>query len=178
MPFLSSIRSYGSLEIEPNNGKFFCVSTLDDKEEFFPFGNICYSSKNGYHINQNYIYENGAVILSQDKGERFLIKPDIFFESDDQLCLNVIKLVPIGGKTSAGGYGTYPIQTKFKDSYEQEIIEVNEIRMHSPYHSLWSKYIINILNENNIGHSQPIDEVDGEGNIIAVSYTHLTLPTN
>ena len=165
MPFLSSIRAYGSLEIEPNEGKIFFTHGLNNKETSFSLGRIQYSSQNGYHVNQKYIYENGGVILSQNKGDSIIIQPSFSVENSGNLYFNIVKLIPLGDKTSAGGYGTYPIQTKFLDSDTHNLYNLKEMKIISNYQNAWRKYLSNCLSDYSIVHTIT-DETDGSGNVI------------
>jgi len=115
LPFLTSSRAYGSLDILSDE----CMVTINysnvTKSGSYPLGIIKYSSANAYFLNQAYICEAGAVILSQSQGNTMSIKPafSVSYGADINISFTIINISTIGEKRSIGGYGTYPIQTEF-----------------------------------------------------------------
>jgi hypothetical protein len=74
LPFLVSSRSYGSLKILPEDFRIIInILEVQDAHSYVkPYidtlGAIEYSSSNAYYIDQSYVLENGALILSPNLG--------------------------------------------------------------------------------------------------------------
>ena len=144
MPYLMSARSYGSLEIKSDE----CIITITNatKMESYNVGIIKYCSVNTYFLNQDYIYENGAVILCQDDGNTMQIKPSFSADKQEETTISftITNIKSVGGKESINGYGTYPIQTEYprNDNYqENEYDDVESLRIDTNYQNAWECYI-------------------------------------
>jgi hypothetical protein len=153
MPFLTTMRSYGDLSILPNNCKIIITyKTQSDppNEVSDPFiiGTIMYSSSNAYYMDQTYVYENGALILKQQSSDVMSIQPSLSVLLKKDLSLTVFKISEIGDKTSAGGYGTYPVQTRFIDSTVYNYYDVKSIEIETTYHNAWLSFLEDILISN------------------------------
>jgi len=138
--FMKSIRSYGSLNVLPNDYKITIIEKDDDTSSYI-LGSLKYDSQNTHYIDQSYTYENGALILSQAKGDVMVIQPSLSVVDAEDLSFELIKLVGFGNKTSASGYGTYPVKTKYYNSFEKNIYNVEKIKIQSQYTSPWKKFI-------------------------------------
>ena len=149
LPFLTSSRAYGSLDILSDE----CMVTINDsnvtKSKSYPLGVIKYSSANAYFLNQAYICEAGAVILSQSQGNTMSIKPAFSvsygYGSDINISFTIINISTIGEKRSIGGYGTYPIQTEFSNVDVTNFTDVKNITIDTNYQKAWQKFINNTL---------------------------------
>jgi len=153
MPFLSSNRAYGSLDILPNNCK---ISIVDINGNSIPnlnlLGSIKYSSQNAYYLDRSYIYENGAVILSQSNQDLMCINPSFEVIDMEDLSFNIVKISGIGEKTSASGYGTYPLQTKFLSSASDPVNHVKQINITTSYKNAWYNFFDDILSNSAINY--------------------------
>ena len=143
MPFLASSRAYGNINILPEAFKLKLNNS--DNEEEIHLGAIKYSSSNAYYIDKSYIYENGALILSQTKGNIMIVNPQFIVVDDNELVFNLVKIKAIGEKTSVSGYGTCPIQTEFSKSYRVSIDYVEKITIITEYKEAWKKFIQDTL---------------------------------
>jgi type II secretory pathway pseudopilin PulG len=146
MPFLFSSRSYGELEVRSNDYKI----DIDDSSGntySFDLSSIVYNSHNAYYINQNYVFENGAVILNQDSGDTIKLYPNIDInEYPPKITMNLVNFKEIGGKTVASGYGTYPIQARY--SYKgdtHKFSSVQNITIYNSHLDAWEKYLNSTL---------------------------------
>ena len=118
IPFFNKGRTFDTLEIIKD------VITI----EFSPGGSytsdaIIFSSGNSYFVNQNYIYEAGALIIGQDEKCITYANPTIVVTDyvnfnntwPDIDGANITFFIPqingLTGKTNVGGYGIYPIYT-------------------------------------------------------------------
>jgi hypothetical protein len=145
LPFLTSSRAYGSLDILSDE----CIVTItnDSGPVSYPLGVIKYSSANAYFLNQAYICEAGAVILSQSQGNTMSIKPafSVSYGADINISFTILNISTIGEKRSIGGYGTYPIQTEFSDNDTTVFPDVKNITIDTNYQNAWQKFINNTL---------------------------------
>lgn len=157
MPFFDTIRSYGSLNIIPND----CRIRIDDDDDIsvsYILGSIKYDSENSYYLDQTFIYENGALILNQSTSEIITIEPAVSVVNQEDLTIEIIKLSVVGEKSSASGFGTYPIQTKFLNSRIDQINNVKNITLNTEHRKAWYTFFNNILSKSNL--------------IYTISYTH------
>lgn len=154
LPFLTSSRAYGSLDILSNE----CMVTINDsnvtKSKSYPLGVIKYSSANAYFLNQAYICEAGAVILSQSQGNTMSIKPafSVSYGADINISFTIINISTIGEKRSIGGYGTYPIQAEFSYNDTTVFPDVKNITIDTNYQNAWQKFINNTLINSGLNH--------------------------
>lgn len=159
MPFLKSSRSYGSLEILSDE----CRVTIIKKGSSplsYSLGAIKYSSTNSYFLNQAYIYEAGAVILSQSEGDTMTIKPAFSVKNGDNINISftIINISAIEEKNSIGGYGTYPIQTEFSENDTIPVIQnVSNITIGTHYQNAWHKFINGTLRNQGLNYGYDKD---------------------
>lgn len=144
IPFLSSMRSYGSLNLMPNNYRITIQNKYGDEKSYM-LGSIKYDAENSYYIDQSYVYENGALIMSQYSGDIVTVQPDFAVVDATDLSFNIVRLVGIGEKTSASGYGTYPLQTKFSRSETYYINNVETITIYNSHIKAWCNFFNDTL---------------------------------
>ena len=164
IPFFNSGRTFGSLEIVEDSfnitidrwdnatGKnITCSSNLTDS--------IKYSSGNSYFVNQQYIYEAGALILSQGESNVLYGKPSLSVTGKNNsfgygntsiIRFTLVNISGVSGKTFVSGYGTYPIYTELKDvhpSYDEyyDISNVTYINITTKYTNAWNKTIYSVF---------------------------------
>ena len=166
MPFLASNRAYGNLAILPTE----CEIIIEDNvtSVSYTLGSIKYSSQNAYYLDQSYIYENGAVILSQSKDDLIIIKPNFLVTNDNDFIFNLIKISDIGGISTASGYKTYPLQTRYSGGEQINIHYVRNLTVISPYKDAWEKFFTNILSTDDFDYIVE-DTTDGDGIVVRFS---------
>jgi hypothetical protein len=175
MPFLMSSRSYGSLEIIPEECVVKIIEDTGPAPEY-KLGIIKYSSVNSYFLNQDYIYEAGALILSQSEGNTMRVKPamSIKRETDVNLSLRLFNITTSAGdKDSISGYGTYPIQTEFHSEKTQNPIihnNVEKIEISTNYPNSWEKYFKNALINSGLTYESEFTTEIGN-NIISIIFS-------
>ncbi len=129
-------------------------------QQYNRLGTIKYEAENAYYIDQNYIYEGGAVILSQHTGDTMLYPPFLFASNATKtMNITLINIIGIGGKTGVAGYGTYSIRTNFSrwNSYEywgENFI----INITTNYPSAWKKFLEDELEDSELTYT--IEEGD------------------
>jgi hypothetical protein len=159
MPYLMSVKAFGQLKILPNN---FILNVSGDTYYEESFGTIEYNSFNSYFIDQDYIYECGGVILSQDSGSAMYIRPnfDVLLQTDIAITLNVVNISTIGGKSqSVQGSGPAPIQTEYITSSTNQIIikNVSYINITSNRIQTWDSYLNSKFRINGLNHPGFVD---------------------
>lgn len=150
LPYLLSVRAFGTLEILPNMWSIGIVNgsqSENNMTSFFQIGSIKYSSANAYFLDQTFVYEAGAMIVGQNQGNLMMVRPAFYAVYDSEknkvnISFDVINISSIGGKTSAAGFGTYPIQTEF-DRISTDILfsNVQNITFTSVYSNAWKVFI-------------------------------------
>jgi hypothetical protein len=143
LPYLMSVRSYGNLELLEDSFKF-TVTKYGSPDFTYSIGTIKYSSSNAYFIDQSYTYECGGIILSQDMGNVFYIKPSFSVQNQGNIDIyfNIIDISTLAKKGSISGYVTYPIQTEFLSSQElSEIKDIKSITFETNYVTSWYSFI-------------------------------------
>jgi len=169
MPFLFSQRSYGSLNIIPDE----CIiifTDIFDAAYSYTLGAITYSSQNAYFINQDYVYEAGGLILSQDSGDIFVMNPSIYLIDKTDLHFDLIKLTPIGGKLSASGFGTYPVQTRYSDSETVDLIITKSIEIYNSHLGAWDEFFENLFLDLDLKKIEYKIEPTADGNGMEISF--------
>lgn len=158
LPYLMSLRAYGSLEILNNSFNIKIINGSNIRLE--SFGTIKYSSMNGYFIDQSFIYENGALITSQRGIDMNMIsmKPSMIIDNtngDVNITFNMVDILPVGGKINGGGYGTTSILTEYHDTNPgptnyTEIHNVSNIIISTSYPNAWKLFMEWSLNKYNV----------------------------
>jgi len=169
MPYLMSVRAFGQLNIL-DNGTIITITTKDLSEFKYMLGSIKYESINSYYIDQTYILESGAVVLSQPQGNTIFVKPSfsVEFEKNVTLYYNVVNISAIGGKNLIAGYGTYPIQTEFLSyTNPSDIRNVSTVSVETEYVNAWHSFFNSTLikaglNYDGYGTNYSIDASDSE----------------
>jgi hypothetical protein len=151
LPFFSSIRSYGDLEIIQDE----CVVLIQNETTSYnyPVGIIKYSSSNSYFIDQSFIYETGALIISQDEGNIISITPSISVENLTNyynITISIINISVVGNKGSISGYGTYPIRIEFSNSSTFNITNVDRLTFITEYPESWGNHLNFVFRDDDI----------------------------
>ena len=179
--FLTSSKAFGRLTIEENATALYCK--LYNGTEFQnQFGILKYSSENSYFLDQTYIYEIGALILDQTQGSVLTIKPSLKasynYSAPPTVLLNItcVNLIPVGGKTSISGYGTYPIRTEYLYSTNKISNQVTILKMTTQYPTIWYRFLNDTfsgvgLKEGNIASASNVQyNITQVGNQITVTF--------
>ena len=141
MPFLFSTRSYGNLEVTSNDYRINFTSSVGSSS-IVALNSIKYTAQNAYYINQNYVFENGAIILNQDSGDSINIYPNIFVnETKRTIVINAVTFNELGGKTVASGYGTYPIEAKFSKTLYYPYFSIENLTIYNSHLDVWEKFL-------------------------------------
>lgn len=148
LPYLSSARAYGSIEILPNE----VIIHIDDGNSItydYMLGVIKYSSSNNYYINQNYTYESGSLIISQYDGDTMSTIPNFNVSFDDynttDIEFTIIDIAGVGNKLSISGFDNFPIRVEFSKSDNSTWNDIKYINITSENYESWNILLDNIL---------------------------------
>lgn len=142
MPFFMTMKAFGNLQIL-EDVSIINVSNASHYNKT-NIGIIKYSSANAYFINQEFIYESGALITNQNDGSSISIKPSFYIESSPyyyNITFTIIDISGVGGKISGGGYDTTSIQTQLAEVYNETIENPRYINITSSFHQSWNESI-------------------------------------
>jgi hypothetical protein len=135
IPIFGSGRTYDSLEILSDK----CGVEISNETDScsFPLDIIKYSSGNSYFVDQSYIYEAGALILSQSKANILNGQPFLSVSNYTNVSLTIVNISSVEGKRFAGGYGTYSVYMEFLKSDTYIIDNFKKINIITNYQNAW-----------------------------------------
>lgn len=110
-------------------------------------GNIKFSSQNRYFIQQDYIYENGAIIIMQENKEFIKVPPNFELENKSNgISLSILMIYLIGEKSGITGTNVEEISTKLS-VYRKESYKFNRkglmLNITTLYSSAWQEFLNN-----------------------------------
>ena len=151
LPFLISSRAYGTLEILENS--YTMIIHNDSFDNAFRIGGITYSATNAYYVDQSYIYEAGAMIVSQVSGNKMIVRPGFFVDYDKtnetvNISFAIVNISSLGLKNIATGSGISGIQTEFSDiSTNINLTDVHNITIVTSFSNAWFVFMNHLLTE-------------------------------
>nr|WP_321498705.1 hypothetical protein [uncultured Methanolobus sp.] len=120
------------------------IRYTEDRIMNFTTSSFKYSSSNNFWIDQDFIFENGAVILQQSTSNESLVrsKPFITVDKDIKL-LNIQTFNVVGVADSMGGNGISTVNIQVEDHEEKTypFVEVTNLTIYSEYPSAWYSYL-------------------------------------
>ena len=140
IPFFNSGRTFDYLEVVENSCKIIIERNGTSINDSYLTSSIKYSSGNSYFVEQSYIYETGALILSQYSSSMLYGKPSILVtEYGKNLSFTIVNVTGVCGKTFVSGYGTYPIYTSITNYNGQydKFKNVTNITLITNYPNAW-----------------------------------------
>lgn len=135
IPIFGSGRTYDYLDISSDD----CLVEISNDTDSYSFslGTVSFSSKNSYYVDQSYIYEAGALILSQSEASVLNGKPLFSVTNYTNVTFNIINISGLEGKKFAGGYGTYSFYMEYLDSNYYTIENFRFINITTNYKNAW-----------------------------------------
>ncbi len=174
IPIFGTGKTYDNLNILSNN----CYINLSNNTNSYNFslGTIKFSSENSYFVDQSFIYEAGAIILSQSGGNILNGRPSFFVSNFTNISFNIVNISSIRGKENAGGYGTYSLYTEYNNSTSYSIKNLTYINITTSYNNSWYTF----FNDPSVNNSLPdfdinISTLDDKFCLISVKFKN-TLP--
>jgi hypothetical protein len=152
----------GAVRVNPYHGVLRMINT-DTPDEVLAHGrgNISFESQYGQYINQNYIYEYGAVIVAQQQGHAKVgvMKVEPHFKAQKDLLGNVtITLVQVafwGDENSLAGTQDVVVETTLQDVDSNHLtrttypsLENLTLNITTEYPDVWYNYFMKALEYN------------------------------
>jgi hypothetical protein len=157
IPIFGLGRTYDSIEILKDD---CIVEILNDTDSLsFTLDIIKYSSGNSYFVDQSYIYEAGALILSQSKACILNGQPFLSVSNNTNVSLNIINISSEDGKRSVGGYGTYSVYLEFLQSETNIMDNFRKINIITNYPNAWRSFF-NSSSLQNSGLTYEISDIE------------------
>jgi hypothetical protein len=110
-------------------------------------GSFRYRSSNNFWINQEFIFENGAVILNQATSTESLVrsKPFITLEEEGKvLNLQLFRIVGIEDSMSGNGVSTVNVKVETKEERTYPFVGKTTLIISSDYPDAWFRYLSTI----------------------------------
>jgi hypothetical protein len=141
IPIIGNGRTYDSLEILSDT----CGVEISNETDLYSFslGVIKYSSGNSYFVDQSYIYEAGALILSQSNASMLNGQPFLSVSNYTNVSFTIINISGLEGKKFAGGYGTYSLYMEYLNSTFYTIDNFRFINITTNYQNAWRLFFNN-----------------------------------
>jgi len=154
LPFFNSGRTFGSLQIDDDSFNITIERWNDTEPITIVVDSISFSSGNSHYVNQQYIYEAGALILAQDEANVAYGKPSLFVDgygNNSTITFSIVNISGVSGKTAVSGFGIYPIYTQVMSIYPayneyESIYNVTNITIKTKYTNTWNKTISSVFN--------------------------------
>ena len=157
IPVIDPGLSSGTLIIDPYYGQL-SIKARDTNGSAFDvykrsgLGDVIYRSSNNFWLDQEFHYEDGMVILSQDNGYTMVAQPDMSVMKDPNTLQTYIVLndIRVDGKPDTiGSTGSEVIKsTLFANNYSSSSFTLKEldISITTDYTGEWSQFFENELN--------------------------------
>jgi hypothetical protein len=96
------------------------------------------------------------------------------------LTLDIVNITGVGGRTSAGGYGTYPIRTEFVSNKTSLMNNIKNITITTNYPNAWHQAFKSTLQSANLtyGANFSVTDTTGEITIEFLGITTVNLALN
>ena len=188
IPFFDAGRTFGSLQIDEESFNI-TIEQWNGPTNTSSTDSIRYSSGNSYFINQEYIFEAGALILAQGQANVLIGKPPLYLDSygnKSTITFKLINISGVSGKTYVSGYGIYPIYTELLDikpSYSNytHFYNVSNITIETQYTNAWNKTLksafLNHLTSEHYNLTEYTDKIEIKLIDPSKDYYHIQLRT-
>lgn len=168
IPLVGPIKSSGSLAVNKENCTMGIVVTPKNSPNDYQFidcGTITYNSQNRYFVDQNFCYENGALILDQKEQSVMMLYPSIrFYKVPDNdynvtkynVSINAMRIfqkpyAPPEVISSNKGCSLRLIGIDYRPLYEVgENLTKMELTVYTEYPEVWEQYFKKIAKDANI----------------------------
>ncbi|MHC1602292.1 MAG: DUF7289 family protein [Methermicoccaceae archaeon] len=142
LPFISPVRSGGAIMVKPENGGVLIIAGSPKSSST---GTIAYRSSNNFWLDQSFVYDNSAVLMTQDNSTVMRVEPMVLYtQSDSCLTLHTINITtPSGENSSMSGNGIATIDVKKVNTsvlYSGNCSDVSLLRIYTPYPHQWAQF--------------------------------------
>ncbi len=173
VPIIGKGRTYDTLEIKENS----CTITIENSTNqwVYKVGKVRFLSRNSYFVNQEYVYECGALILNQSINNTLLGKP-LFTADYDGIYFTIINITTLGAP-SLSGHGVYPLWVEFENAQGMLTIDnVTYINITTNYPNAWESFFKSLFGKSNNPYTS--DMVSRNGNTVVINLTETTNQLN
>ncbi len=157
-----STGTIGLISSQSNTSRFhqFSVQNSTGKFTRVAYGTIIYSSENTEYLDQEFLYECGAIIIRQDGGELITTGPGLVLQNNTgRLSISVTMMSVASDGSSYTGAGTIGIQCRL---VKEKIITEREwpgtetvyINVTSVAYEAWYDYFARLVPEGDVGPSE------------------------
>lgn len=138
IPIFNSGRTYDNLNILSDT----CSVKISNNTNSFSFsiGTVAFSSGNSYFVDQSYIYEAGALVISQSNSSILNGKPYFSIGNYSNISFKITNISSLEAKKVAGGYGTYSLYMEYLDSSTYKIENLSYINITTNYKNAWRTF--------------------------------------
>ena len=173
VPIIGKGKTYDTLEINENS----CTITIENSTNqwVYKVGKIRFLSRNSYFVNQEYVYESGALILNQTINNTILGKP-LFTADYNGIYFTVINITTLG-VPSLSGHGVYALWVEFEDAQGMLTIDnVTYINITTSYPNAWESFFKSLFGKSDNPYTP--DMVWRDGNKVVIYFTGITNQLN
>ena len=161
----------------------FNVTNSTGRYERVAYGSIVYESQNTEFINQDFFYECGAIIVSQEGGYVVNVGPSIIMQNvsgEIELSFTLISIYSDGNSYTSTG--TVGIQCRLVN---EKIMTTNSwpgketiyVNITSPAYSAWYDYFGRTIPKNGIGSDDYDITVDASSDMVSVEFRNVVRVT-
>ncbi|KAA0008190.1 MAG: hypothetical protein FE042_02600 [Thermoplasmata archaeon] len=143
LPYFVTTRAIGSVSIIENAFKISIQNATGYTN--LSLGIIKYEAKNAYYVPQTYVFENEAIILSQDDGTDSLLSPPTINVNRAGNLINmnllVINITGYANRTSESGVDTTYIRTNYSSYSSINISDVSNLTIFTSHPEPWFRFL-------------------------------------
>ncbi len=143
LPYFVTTRAIGSVSIIENAFEISIQNATGYTN--LSLGIIKYEAKNAYYVPQTYIFENGAIVLSQDDGTDSLLSPPTINVNSVANLINVnllaVNITGYANRTSESGVDTTYIRTNYSSYSSIDISDVSNLTIFTSYPEPWFRFL-------------------------------------
>jgi hypothetical protein len=150
-----------------------------DKQTNITTGNIKYTSSNNFWIDQEFVFENGAVILKQSTSNESLIRSQPFItldKNDKQLNIEVFRIVDAADSVSGNGVSTINLHVEKENEEIYPSVAKTTIQISSDYPDAWQKYLSQLDSSSEIRDGVVVASFSDKSVKISVTDVSIMLP--
>jgi len=151
IPVVGASKSSGTISVNDGLCKLsvIAVNTTGSSSYVFDLpemGTVSYSSHNNYYVDQDFSYENGALIVSQRNRSIMKLFPSVYFRQigGNNYSVNINSIVLAGDSFAFSGNGIQDVRMNSNSSVwlfeNNETLTDVTISVNSSYPSSWASY--------------------------------------
>lgn len=157
-PLLGLGQSTGGLLFQPESSQMSIYNTDDAFEKYGTGrGKLSYQASNIYYVEQQYVYENGAVILEQQGSTLMKVEPNIYIDNvSGTTTISSVLITLQGDLENVGGIRSQSVQTSLL-SVNRDTVNWGDgavpgsgknitITVNTSFPKVWHEYFKDLLN--------------------------------